>query len=109
MCGGRKKVTERLIVVTEHALIQYQERKRDFRPYSVLEQAIRDEVRTAFARGRVKNHRPKGFLLYGRSNKQLPEGQRLALNENETIGWIVKREEKADVVLTTLTRTGVNR
>ena len=99
---------EREIIVTEHALIQYQERKRDFRPYSVIEGIIINNVRRAFAEGRVRNHRPKHFLLFGRSNKQLPAGQRLALNEDESIGWIVKREANADVVMTTLTRTGIS-
>ena len=99
----------REIIVTEHALIQYQERRRDFRPYSILEEEIRESVLAAFAAGRVKNHRPKGFLLYGRSNNQLPAGQRLALNEDESLAWILKRESNTDVVMTTLTRTGVNR
>lgn len=101
--------TNREIEVTEHALLQYQQRKRDFRPYSVLEEHIKSEVEESFRAGRVKDHRPKGFLLYGRSNNQLPQGQRLALNEDESIGWIIKRERSSDVVLTTLTRTGVNR
>jgi len=100
-------VKHREIIVTEHALIQYQERRRDFRPYSVLEKDIRESVLAAFAAGRVRNHRPEGFLLYGRSNRQLPPGQRLALNEDETLAWILKRESNVDIVMTTLTRTGV--
>lgn len=101
---SNKKVRE--IIVTEHALIQYQERRRDFRPYSVLEEEIRVEVVAAFAAGRVRNHRPKSFMLYGRNNRQLPPGQRFALNEEETLGWILKRDSQADIVMTTLTRTG---
>lgn len=99
----------RQIVITEHALIQYQERRRDFRPYSVLEEEIRQAVLAAFAAGRVRDHRPKTFILYGRNNNKLPEGQRLALNEDESLAWILKRESDADVVMTTLTRTGVSR
>lgn len=100
---------QREITVTEHALIQYQERRRDFRPYSVLEEEIRESVLAAFAAGRIMDHRPKDFMLYGRSNNQLPPGQRLALSENGTLAWILKRESYVDVVMTTLTRTGVNR
>lgn len=104
-----KANTERQIQVTEHALIQYQERRRDFRPYSVIEEEIRQEVLAAFASGRIRNHRPKDFMLYGRNNNQLPAGQRLALSEDGRTAWIIKRESDAEVVMTTLTRTGVNR
>lgn len=104
-----KTDAKREIVITEHALIQYQERRLDFRPYSVIEEEIRDAVRAAFQGGRISNHRPKDFMLYGRSNRQLPEGQRLALSEDGRTGWILKREDNAEVVMTTLTRTGVNR
>lgn len=99
---------QREIVVTEHALIQYQERRRDFRPYSVLEEEIVNEVRAAFAEGRVRNHRPRYFMLYGRRSNALPDGQRLAMNRDESMAWIVQRESGADVVMTTLTRTGVS-
>jgi hypothetical protein len=95
----------REIIVTEHALIQYQERRRDFRPYSVIEDEIRQEILAAFAAGRIRNHRPKTFMLYGRSNNSLPPGQRLALNEDESLAWILKRESGVDIVATTLTRT----
>ena len=102
-------MSERNIVVTEHALKQMQERKRDFRPYSVLEEEIQLEVNAAFKAGRVRDHRPKGFLLYGRTNNKLPDGQRLALNADHSLAWIIKPEDGTEIVLTTLTRTGVNR
>lgn len=106
---GCAMAKEREILVTEHALIQYQQRKRNFIPYSVLEAEIRKSILDAFADGRVKDHRPKTFMLYGRRSNQLPAGQRFALNEDGTIGWIIQRESGRDVVMTTLTKTGVNR
>jgi hypothetical protein len=100
---------QREITITEHALIQYQVRRRDFRPYSVIEEEIRQEVLAAFAAGRIRDNRPMTFMLYGRNNKQLPPGQRLALNEDESMAWILKRESDADIVMTTLTRTVASR
>ncbi len=109
MTGSGQMSKHHEIIVTEHALIQYQERRHDYRPYSVIEEEIRDAVLAAFQAGRIKNHRPKDFMLYGRNNSQLPDGQRLALSEDGRIGWVLKREEETEVVMTTLTRTGVNR
>lgn len=79
------------------------------RPFRVVEQEVHDCVEAAFAAGRVFNHKPEGFILYGAKNKNLPAGQRF-VQCSDDYGFIVKREPGGDdIVITMLSRVGVRK
>lgn len=118
----------RPIIVTRHAIEEYVRRLQDPR-LQVLEEhrwsldkrpvqtifqqvdgEIRDCVKAALQGGIVLDHRPPGFLLYKSKNKALPRGQRFIQCDSESrYGFIIKRVEEGDIVVTTLTRVGVHR
>ena len=64
-------------------------------------------VEDALANGRVLDHRPDDFMLFGRakSSKPLAPGQWFAPCGD--IGFILKKDGRKWVVVTMLTRTGV--
>lgn len=78
--------------------------------YNELDREIRDCVRSALAEGRELDRKPKGFVLYRRKDNRLPEGQVFVrCDEESNYGFIIKREESEDVVMTTVTKAGVRR
>jgi hypothetical protein len=106
-------MASRSILVSHHATEALRNRQHvravDKRPFRVVEQEIHDCVEKAIAEGRVFNHRPEGFVLYGRKNRQLPGGQRFVQCDDD-YGFIVKRDPLGDdIVLTMLTRVGVRK
>ena len=95
------------IHVSVHAIEAYRRRRANERSIRAVEHDIREMVSKTISEGRVLNHRPDDFLLYGRarSTKQLAEGQWFAPCGD--IGFILKRDGKEWIVVTMLTRTGV--
>lgn len=122
-------MTDRPIIVTRHAIETYGRRRNDGRlrtlednlwdlaieevkeAYFGLEQEIRDCVRMGVRSGLIFNHRPKGFLLYGRRNTNLPPGQRFVIcDKKSNYGFIIKRTvDEGDIVVTSLTKAGVSK
>jgi hypothetical protein len=81
----------------------------DKRPFRVVEKEIHDCVETAIAEGRVFNHRPEGFVLYGKKHNNLSPGHRF-VQCHDDYGFIVKRDPAGDdIVVTMLTRAGVRK
>lgn len=78
--------------------------------YNDLADEIRQCVRYALAEGKVLKRKPEGFVLYGQKNGSLPQGHRFVrCSDDSNYGFIIKRIEEEDVVITTLTRAGVRR
>lgn len=104
-------MTDRPITVTKHAVEMFARRKNDRRPYRLIEQEIRECVSIALERGNIYERRPEGFLLYGRKKGAMPPGQRFVrCDEESNYGFVIKRTtDEGDIVLTTLTRAGVNK
>lgn len=100
------KQLARPVEVTAHAVERQRQRARDGQHDIAIRFEIRQAVYAAIAAGRVRNHKIKGFGLYGAKRKQLPPSQRFVFTEDETRGWIIVREADVDVVITSLSRTG---
>lgn len=102
----------RRIRVGDHAVDQYRQRIRpeDLRN-KTIRNTIADLVRCGISAGNVRDHKPKGFLLYGQRDGKLPAGQRFVWCMDEPrVGFIVLRQPgEDDFVKTTLVRVGVNR
>jgi hypothetical protein len=96
----------RRVVITAHALLRAEARFRLGLPRREVEAYIVAEVRAAFAAGRFKSHKPKEYGLYGQKGRQLDPGERLVFTADERHAWIVRREDRQDVVITSLLRTG---
>jgi hypothetical protein len=79
--------------------------------YNELRQEIVEAVRCGLEQGNILDHKPDGFVLFGRKKNDLPKGQRFVwCGENPQVGFVLKREPGApDVVMTTLSRVGVRR
>lgn len=94
------------VYVTKHAIDEYRRRRANQRGFRAVEADIQEMVEDVIATGRVLNHRPKGFSLYGRkkSASSLAPGQWFAPCGD--IGFILKKENNEWVVVTMLTRTG---
>ena len=101
-----KEGGDRRIIVTDHAVTRFRQRRALDRRDREIREEIRREVREAILGGRIQNHRPKAFRLYRERRKgKLDPGDRFVWNEEGSIGWIVRRESHADVVMTTCVRT----
>lgn len=98
---------DRTIVVSHHAATRMRERLAERAPLRVLIERIEELVRCGFETGQVIDHKPKNFLLYGRTKDALPRGQRFVwCGDEPQFGFIVERKpDGTDVVMTTLTRT----
>lgn len=84
--------------------------KRLIRFYEELVLEIKECVSDALSRGLETPYKPHGFVLYRRKKNTLPEGQVFVrCDEDSNYGFIVKRGEEEDVVVTTLTKAGVRR
>lgn len=78
--------------------------------YNELDAEIRQCVSYALAERMTLKRKPEGFVLYGQKPEPLPPGHRFVrCSEDSNYGFIVKREEEHDIVVTTLTRAGVRR
>jgi hypothetical protein len=100
---------ERGILVSMHAVDRYRRRNNIPRePLRQTEQRISDCIRLAISEGRIFNHKPNGFLLYGEKRKQLPSEQRF-VQCDESYGFIIRRAPGEDIVLTMLSKAGVRR
>lgn len=104
-------MSDRQLIVTNHAIQAYRRRLRDTRKDHVLEEEIRDCVGAALEAGLVYDRRPPGFVLYRRKSDKLPPGQRFVqCDRDSNYGFILKRtKEEGDIVVTTLTKAGVRR
>ena len=103
---------ERPIIVTNHAVDAYRRRRNDQRTTKAIRIEIQECVKAALESGRVLAERPPGFTLYGRKKKTtLPPGQRFVqCDEDSDFGFILKRTvDDGDIVVTTITRAGVQR
>lgn len=99
----------RKVTVTSHAVQAYRDRLKDSRPLRELETEIAELVRCGTESGTIFDHKPEGFVLYGRKNK-IPPGQRIIYcGEEPRVAFVVKRFPFEDVILTTLVRVGVAR
>lgn len=85
-----------------------QEADRLLQIYNELEREIRLAVECGIKGGKVMNHKPKSFMLYGHKRQSLPDGQRFIYCEDDPqIGFIVKRHAHGeDVVTTSISRIG---
>lgn len=95
------------IQVTEHAIEGYRRRRANQRGFRAIEADITQMVEKVISDGRLLNHRPKGFSLYGRAKSAnvLAEGQWFAVCGD--LGFILKKDgDRRWVVVTTLNRTG---
>ncbi len=95
----------RKLIVTHHAVGQYQRRCMDERGFLDVEREIADTVRLALAEGRLAERKTKTFRLYREKGRSLPAGERFVWNEEQTLGWIVRRMPHEDIVMTTLSRS----
>ncbi|MDQ5820572.1 MAG: hypothetical protein M3540_03940 [Actinomycetota bacterium] len=98
------------VIVTPHAVEQFQRRFHDTRASGDVRQEIEDEVRLAIAEGRIQDHKTAGFGLYGRKPRggtRLLGMQRFVWSEDQQRAWIVDRQPHETVVITTLSRTQV--
>jgi hypothetical protein len=79
--------------------------------YKTIGQEIIDCVRTGIEQGLVFTRKPANFFLYGQKHADLPDGDRfVCCDPDPEIGFIVKRKtDGRDIVVTTLTRTGVHK
>ena len=95
------------IHVSRHAIDMYRSRRANARGIAAVDADIKEMVSKVVSEGRVLNHRPNDFLLFGRSKstKPLAPGQWFAPCGD--IGFILKREGKTWIVVTMLTRAGV--
>lgn len=102
---------DRKITVTKHAVETYARRKNDRRPAKVIAAEIRECVAIAIERGNIYDQRPDGYLLYGRKRRDMPAGQRFVrCDEESNYGFVIKRTtDEGDIVITTLTKAGVNK
>lgn len=100
---------KRPIIVTTHAIEAFARRLRDERDHFEIAAEIRECVAMALESGHVYDHRPKGFVLYGRKNNAMPPGQRFVqCDQDSNIGFIIKRtRDEGDIVVTTLTKAGI--
>lgn len=97
----------RPVLVTAHAL----ERALIRRHYAgddvtkrELEQGMIAEVRAAFAAGRASTVLPRWARRFKERLRNGTEGQRYVWNADETLVWVVKREPREDVIVTSLQR-----
>lgn len=90
-----------------HAAERMRERLRKAMPLRDLIDEIERLVRCGFESGQSLDHKPKNFLLYGRTKVALPPGQRFVwCGDEPRFGFVIKREpDGTDLVMTTLTRT----
>jgi hypothetical protein len=97
------------IIASRHVVDRYRQRKLGFsdrRPMSHLVDEIVAAVREAIRGGRVYNHKPRAFGLYGERRRQFPPDEHFILCDDE-VGFMLKRLPTGDRVVTTmLTRTG---
>lgn len=95
------------VVVTTHAVDRYTQRSHVDMPYAVVIGAIEAEVRAAVAANRIADRIPKAFRLYGRKARggHMAPNETFVWNDEQTVGWIVRRWPDRDVVTTTLRRT----
>lgn len=93
--------------VSLHAIDMYRSRRANARSLRAVEDDIREMVSKTISEGRVLNHRPADFILYGRAKrtKELAPGQWFAPCGD--VGFILKKEGKTWIVVTMLTRAGV--
>ncbi len=95
----------RRLIVTHHAVEQYQRRCMDERGFLDVEREIADTVRLALAEGRLADRKTHAFRLYRETKgRTLPRGERFVWNEEQSLGWIVRRMPDEDIVTTTLKR-----
>lgn len=92
-------------------LVGSQEASRLMLAYNGFAEEIREQVRCGLEAGTVLDHKPPGFILYGRRSAALPQGQRFVwCGDEPQVGFVLKRDpDGPDVVMTTLNRVGVRR
>lgn len=98
------------IYVTHHAAERYHQRSRDQRHFNLEFEAIKEEIRAmveeGIRRGHLFNHRPKAFRLYGQRNQILaPDEMFVYPDPQSRYGFIIRRNEKEEIVKTTILRT----
>lgn len=100
----------REIMVSQHVVNRYRERRGgDRRPFATVHDEIVGQIREGMKNGRVFNHKPEGFVLYGRRSDRLPSSQRFVLCDAR-YGFVIERKpDGRDIVMTMLTRVGVRR
>lgn len=97
------------ILVSDHAVRAYRQRTSTWKSFHVLEREISNCIKRALKAGRELDHKPEGFVLYGRKSNRLPAGQRF-VQCTDDYGFILKPiEGDTHVVVTMITRAGVRR
>lgn len=98
----------RRIVVTPHAARQALARGHYPGDLAMVRRRILRDVAAALVDGRVSSVKPLWATLHGETHfgepMRLSRRKRFVWNEAETLGWIVKSEADADVVVTALHR-----
>ena len=100
----------REIMVSHHVVLAYRRRMGgDNRPFLVVHDEIAECVAEGIREGRMFDHKPKGFILYGRKGTALDPRHRF-VQCDESYGFIIDRNPNGnDVVVTMLSRAGVRK
>lgn len=101
-----------IVTVSAHARSQAKARRlyryadgRAERNLERLAEVVAADVRAELEAGRLLNHKPAAFTLYGeRPNRQLDPGEWFVSTPNRQRGFIVKRDEGEWIVVTCLSR-----
>jgi len=81
----------------------------DSRPFLVVHDEIAECVSEGIRVGRIFDHRPEGFVLYGRKSKSLGDSNLRFVQCEDSYGFIIDPRDGYDIVKTMITRAGVNR
>lgn len=101
---------EKKFTVSDHALQQYRKRYPGRLSRKALEAEIYEHVSQGIAAGHVLRRKPDAFRLYAEKRKDLPAGRRFVYRHPDaSVGFVIAREPQEDIVVTTLTRSGVHR
>lgn len=96
----------RILQTTRHSLEQAVSRRLVDNIADAYD-AVQSGVAEALRAGRVADEKVDGFVLYGRKPTRLADGYRFCWNEDRSYGWVIRRDEGRDLVITTISRAGV--
>jgi len=69
-----------------------------------LAEVIAADVQVEIEAGRIGNHKPDAFLLWGERKRQLENGERFVQTPDGSRGFIVKYDKPEWIVVTALSR-----
>lgn len=108
MKPARHLAEPRPLVVLPHAIKRARQRfQLADSTDRMIERYLCAEVRAALEAGRIKDHKPKAWRLYGERSCVLDHViDRFVWDVAEERAWILRRESARDVIVTALSRPG---